>query len=202
MVVQEKRDRLFEIVESQHGIFTTQQAVGAGYDRKTHAYQVKMGYWIREYRGIYRLAHYPYDEESEWVVWSLWSRDRKGNSQGVYSHDTALAMYDLSDINPSKLHITVSKSFRKNSLIPPHLRLHAGELTEEGEIEERQGYRVTTPFRTVHDLCCEDAVDRDLIRQAITQAIQRGLISHRERKEAITSSSFPEWAKQIFENEA
>ncbi|MCP5536122.1 MAG: type IV toxin-antitoxin system AbiEi family antitoxin domain-containing protein [Akkermansiaceae bacterium] len=48
MSVSEKRDKLFEVVESQHGIFTTKQAVDAGYDRNTHAYQVRIGYWIRE----------------------------------------------------------------------------------------------------------------------------------------------------------
>ena len=201
MTVLEKRDRLFEIVESQHGVFTTKQAVDAGYNRNTHAYQVKAGYWIREHRGIYRLAHYHYDEESEWVIWSLWARTREGNNQGVYSHDTALVMYELSDINPSKLHMTVSRSFRKNSLIPPHLVIHAGELGSD-EIEDRLGYRVTTPCRTIVDLCREDSVDRELVRQAIAQGIQRGLISQRERKQALSSGNFPEWAQQIFENEA
>ena len=197
MGVSEKRDQLFEVVEAQHGVFTTKQAVDAGYDRNTHAYQVRSGYWIRECRGIYRLAHYHYDEESEFVIWSLWTRDREEHVQGVYSHATALAMFDLSDLNPSKLHITVSRSFRKNCIIPSHLVFHTGELSVD-DIEARQGYSLTTPIRTIADLCREESLDRDIIGQAISQAIQRGFISQRERKGALSSSSFPEWAKDIF----
>ena len=48
------RDRLFRIVESQHGVFTTKQAVDAGYERKAHTHHVNAGNWIREYRGIYK----------------------------------------------------------------------------------------------------------------------------------------------------
>ena len=121
MAIKDKRDSLFEIVGSQHGIFTTKQAVDAGYDRNTHPYQVKKSYWIRESRGIYRQANYHFDPESEYVIWSLWSRNRLEQPQGVYSHDTALSMFDLSDLNPSKLHMTVPPTFRKNCGTPDHL---------------------------------------------------------------------------------
>jgi predicted transcriptional regulator of viral defense system len=42
----------------------------------------------------------------------------------VYSHHTALSLYDLSDLNPSKLHMTVPMDFRRNSEIPGILVLH------------------------------------------------------------------------------
>src|SRR6266550_3833075 len=48
--------RLFEIAERQQGFFTTEQARAAGFAENTHPYHVQVGNWIREHRGICRLA--------------------------------------------------------------------------------------------------------------------------------------------------
>jgi predicted transcriptional regulator of viral defense system len=79
---------------------------------------VKVGNWIREYRGIYRLALFPMAEHPDLVKWALWSRNRNEAPEGVYSHRTALSLYELSDLNPAKLHMTVPAHFRRNSEIP------------------------------------------------------------------------------------
>jgi predicted transcriptional regulator of viral defense system len=197
MVIKDKRDSLFEIVQSQHGIFTTKQAVDAGYDRNTHPYQVKKGYWIRECRGVYRQAHYHFDLESEYVVWSLWLRNRLDQPQGVYSHETALSIFDLSDLNPSKLHMTVPPTFRKNCGTPDHLVLHKGEL-EDQHVQDRGGYKVTKPIKSILDLCREETVSRDLIAQAVSEGIKRGLITQREKRAASDSVAFPDWARSLF----
>jgi predicted transcriptional regulator of viral defense system len=197
MAIKDKRDSLFEIVQSQHGIFTTKQAVDAGYDRNSHPYQVKKGYWIRECRGIYRQAHYHFDLESEYVIWSLWSRNRLDKPQGVYSHDTALSIFELSDLNPSKVHMTVPPTFRKNCGTPDHLVLHRGEL-EDQQVQDRGGYKVTRPMKAILDLCREKTVSRDLIAQAVSEGVKRGLITQREKREASDSVAFPDWARPFF----
>src|SRR5690348_12428392 len=114
----ESSRNLYQIAEPQFGFFTAKQAKEAGYDESKHAYHVRAGNWIREHRGIYRLRSFPVPERPDLMLWSLWSRNREGVPQGVYSHDTALALHDLSDINPSKLHMTVPKAFRRTSAIP------------------------------------------------------------------------------------
>lgn len=195
--VKASNNRLFSLAESQHGVFTTKQAERSGYARKTHFYQVKSGNWVREYRGIYRLAHYPISDEAEYVIWSLWSRNRNEKVLGVYSHETALSIYDLSDINPSKMTMTVPKGFRRNSAIPSILNLHYGALGAN-EIEQRQGYRVTKPFRTIFDLCHQGTISRDIIERSIAEGINRGVISETERKKGIASTSLPDWAKSIY----
>ena len=48
-------EQLFAIAESQCGYFTMAQALEAGFARSTHSYHVKVGNWLREHRGIYRL---------------------------------------------------------------------------------------------------------------------------------------------------
>ena len=50
----------------------------------------------------------------------------------------------------------------------------------ESDIEQLQGVRVTRPLRTVLDLLQTDHVDRNLIRQAIDEAMRRGLITGKQ----------------------
>ena len=94
--------RLREIAQSQQGFFTAKQAIGAGFAEKVHSYHVNAGNWIREHRGIYRLADYAVAERPDLMRWYLWSQNRKGVPQGTYSHETALSLHELSDIMPSK----------------------------------------------------------------------------------------------------
>ena len=93
----EAAKRLYEIAEGQQGFFTTKQAKAAGFAENTHPYHVQAGNWIREYRGIYRLASFPRGKRPDLMLWSLWSRNRAEAAQGVYSHQTALSLHDLSD---------------------------------------------------------------------------------------------------------
>jgi predicted transcriptional regulator of viral defense system len=152
---------------------------------------VKAGNWLREHRGIYRLKRYPVTEHGQLVLWSLWSRDRAGILQGVYSHETALALRDLSDANPSKVHMTVPPRFRRNSATPPVVVLHKAEMSAEDIVRER-GYSVTRPMRAILD-CAEAGTDRDLIKQALKQGLQRGLITRAELKRAKSKDELPAW---------
>lgn len=68
--------RLFEFAEQQQGFFTTKQAKAAGFAENTHPYHVQAGNWIREHRGIYRLALFPAADRPDLVLWALWSRNR------------------------------------------------------------------------------------------------------------------------------
>lgn len=92
MKKQDAESILFELATTQGGYFTAQQAKDAGYSQKNHHYYVKNGIWVKEYRGIYRLARYPEPDESQYILWSLWSRNRNDDIQGVYSHETALSL--------------------------------------------------------------------------------------------------------------
>ncbi|MFA7160019.1 MAG: type IV toxin-antitoxin system AbiEi family antitoxin domain-containing protein [Kiritimatiellia bacterium] len=167
---------LYRIAEVQQGYFTTKQAKRAGYAENTHPYHVHVGNWVREHRGIYRLARFPSSPQSDLVMWSLWSRDRTDVPQGIYSHVTALSIYELSDVMPSKLHMSVPYSFRRNSATPPILILHKADI-DDRDIEQMTGFKVTRPLRTILDLMAEGKTSRHIIKQALEQALQRGLIT-------------------------
>ena len=130
--------RLHEIAQSQQGFFTTKQAIRAGFAETTHSYHVNVGNWIHERRGIYRLAEFPTPERPDLMLWYLWSQNRQEIPEGTYSHDTAISLPELSDLMPSKLHMTVPKAFRRNSDLPEILVLHRARL-ETSDIQEMHG---------------------------------------------------------------
>ena len=171
--------RFFSVVEAQLGYFTSGQAVACGYPTSNHGYHVRTGSWQREGRGIYRLIRFPAMPEAQYVLWTLWSRNREGEPQGVYSHQTALTLFELSDLMPKRLHMMVPPTFRRNAPTPTILVLHRGSLSPR-EIEIRQSHSVTRPLRTVTDLLDAESVSRDHLRQALHQALERGLIAQLE----------------------
>jgi predicted transcriptional regulator of viral defense system len=169
------RHKLFEIAQAQSGLFTTRQAIEAGFASNTHPYHVRSGNWIREYRGIYRLADYPISERPDLMIGYLWSRDRHENPQGAYSHETALSLYELSDANPRKLHMTVPRKFRRMAPPPPMIILHRADIPVE-DTQEILGVRSTTPLRAIVDLAEEPRTDTTLLRQAVRESLARGLV--------------------------
>jgi len=173
--------KLYDVAEGQGGFFTSKQAVDAGFVSNHHSYHVKAGNWTREAWGIFRLAQFPMPERADLIRYSLWSRNRQDQPQGVYSHQTALGLYDLSDVMPSKLHLSVPKTFRKNCAIPSALVLHYADLLPD-DIEVREGYRVTRPLRTLLDLIDSKELSPDLMEQAIKESRKRGLITVSEFK--------------------
>src|SRR5450759_3169906 len=175
----ESERRLFETAEGQEGFFTTKQAKAAGFAENTHPYHVQVGNWVREHRGIYRLALFPTTDRPDLVLWALWSRNRNEEIEGVYSHHTALSLYDLSDLNPAKLHMTVPTGFRRNSDIPGVLVLHYADLPES-DVQTAQGFKFTRPLRTILDLIEAGTVERNFIRQALRQSVERGLITRQQ----------------------
>jgi len=123
------------------GFFTAAQARDAGYADSVHGYHVDKGEWIKLMRGIYRLEDLPAPDWPELVVFSLWSRDRDGEPQGVFTHDTARQIHGFERRDLGPVHMTVPRSFRKNADTPDGLILYKEDLTESSW-EQRNGFRV------------------------------------------------------------
>lgn len=140
---------LYATVAGQGGFFTAQQALAVGYAYPEQHYHVTHGNWERVARGVFRLRDYPQSEREDVIVLSLMSHDHAGQPQTVFCHETALALHDLSDVNPARIHLTVPPGFRRQ--LPPAVVLHRG-LLRLADWEEREGYHVTTPLRTLLDI--------------------------------------------------
>lgn len=167
-----KKQKLFEVASLQLGYFTAQQAIYAGFSYRMHSYYKQSGQWLEIERGVFRLAQFPNSPDEDYVRWSLWSRDRKGAPQAVFSHDSALAIHGLSDIMPSKIHFTVFSGFRKKT--PKGCVVYKGKVLSH-EKEQREGFFVTTPIRTIID-SAESNLSVDYLQQAIKEACDKGML--------------------------
>ena len=189
-------DALFAVAEGQQGYFTSKQAAEARYQLGSQAHHVKSGNWTRVERGIYRLTRFPQSSEEQLVIYALWSRNRAGEPEGVYSHQTALSIHELSDLNPAKLHMTVPAAFRRTAKTPNVLVLHRANLNQT-DIEPRQGFAVTRPLRTIADLAAAESTSRDIVEQALIEGRRHGVITARELSELGRKTHFPLWFNEL-----
>ncbi len=125
----------------------------------------------RVIRGVYRVVHFPAgDHEDLAVVW-LWSAQ-----EGVFSHETALALYELSDVLPSRIHMTVPARWERRRLrVPTGTVLHFADVPA-GERAWHGAVPVTGVPRTLDD-CRAANLSPELLTQAVRQARRRGLIA-------------------------
>ncbi|MBX3732865.1 MAG: type IV toxin-antitoxin system AbiEi family antitoxin domain-containing protein [Verrucomicrobiae bacterium] len=182
LCVAKKRDSfaaLMSIAQDQQGFFATKQAIEAGYADNTHPYHVRTGNWERIWRGIYRLRHYPWPEDGDKVAWYLWSRGRDEKPVGVYSHETALSLFDLGDFNPADMHMTVPPTFRRNGPVPKGVVLHRGTVPAK-EFTRLRGFAVCRPLRALVDLAKFHPTSVEDLRRVASEARRRGLITEQE----------------------
>ncbi len=168
---QDAKRRLYEAAVSQGGYFTSAQAQKAGYPRQLRHYHVKRGNWLREAWGIYRLVEWPQSSFDDLIRWTLWSR-----GTAVVSHQSAIAVHGISDLMPARIYLTVPPGFRKRR--PAGIVFYRNQLAPH-EIEQREGFRVTTPLRTLMD-AARVAVDPERLSAAVRDAILKGLLGDRQ----------------------
>jgi predicted transcriptional regulator of viral defense system len=190
-----KQAALRAIARDQWGYFTASQALAAGYTYQEQRYHKLRGNWEQVARGIYRLPDYPSPPRDDLIVLTLMSAGRSGEPQAVASHESALAVHDLSDANPSRIHLTVPPGFRKQ--MPGQIVLHEARLTEN-EWEERDGYRVTTPLRTILDIA-ETPASRPYLTDAVYDALQRGMVHPTQLLLAKGSNEARTWLRSALE---
>ncbi len=177
---------LFSTALRQGGYFTAKQALEAGYGYPHLDYHVSAGNFERVDHGLYRLTSIPPGDHDDFRRLALWSRNREDVPQAVVSHESALVLHDLSELLPSTIHLTVPVAFRKP--VPRGCVLHK-EALDASEIEEREGFQVTTPLRTLVDVSHGD-VTMEQLDKAVSDAIARGLVrrgklveeAHRNRR--------------------
>lgn len=160
------RRALATIAGQQAGFFTAAQALSVGYSYPSQLYHRRSGDWIRVDRGIYRLTTWPESPTGDLVRWTLWTR-----GSAVVSGETALALHEIGDLMPARVHLSVPPGFRGQA---PGVILHHG-LPLDTDIEEREGFRVTTPERSILDVAGH--VDGDHLARIIAEAVDRGATS-------------------------
>jgi predicted transcriptional regulator of viral defense system len=163
---------LHEVAEGNYGFLTVDDARRAGILPQRLAEMARRGSLRREGLGLYRLDPFPAHELDTYRKATLWPY----GVEGVLSHETALDLYELSDVNPAKIHLTVPKRYRlRRREAPPSYRFHHEDL-DERDITRHEGLPIVTPAKAIRQ--CHDAnLRRDLLRQALEDAKRRGLLT-------------------------
>ena len=179
---------LTRLAASQGGYFTSKQAAAIGYTAPKRNYHVHTGNWVRERRGIFRLSTQPLPARPDLILWWLWSRNRQDQPLGVYSHQTALSIHELTDVMPSRLHMTVPKAFRRSAAIPKAVLLHIDDLPPSA-IEQIEGVPVTKSLRTLIDVSASGDVPLPDLQLAFAEATRSGKITRAEISDARTDAA-------------
>ncbi len=156
---------LYDLAEQQAGYFTARQAARAGFSWERLTDYSKNGRFQRVAHGIYRLAEFPSSRfEDLFVAWL------KCGPKSAISHESALALYDLSDVLPGEVHVTVPRTASRRR---KGIRLHTNRL-RPAEVVNREGLPVTSVPRTIADLA-RAGLSEDHVARAIQDALERGL---------------------------
>jgi hypothetical protein len=99
----------------------------------------------------------------------------------VLSHETALDLYELSDVNPSKIHITVPRDHRIRREIPALYGIHHETLANE-DVTFYEGIPIVTPAHAIQQSHAAH-LSPALIGQAIDHGVSNGRLTRREAAE-------------------
>ncbi len=175
------RSRIHELLalaEENDGLVTASQARAIGIVDSVLARLTRRGKLERVARGVYRIPYYPSDRLSQYREAILWARASHGPENVALSHETALAVYGISDVNPSGVHITVPKDARLRRRKPKWIVIHRGTLSPS-DVTMHEGLPATTVAKSVLDVVDETG-RLGLARQAIKDARKEGYISAAE----------------------
>lgn len=159
-----KLERLREIAIDQHGFVTTAQAVAEGVSHADLSTMVARDRLGRVAHGVYRVPQVPETEFDQYQLAVLWT----GVPEACLSHDTALAAWEISDINPDRIHLTVARRRRLRRKGGERYVIHHDDL-DQGQVTWWEGIR-TVDVPTAIEQCIVSAVPTYLIRQALDRA--------------------------------
>jgi hypothetical protein len=108
----------------------------------------------------------------------LWPQVRRSDVAGVISHHSALAIHELSDVSPARVHLTLPAGVRIRRETPKGLIVHHADLAPD-EIERVEGVPVTTAARSIRDAHAGH-LGNELVGQAIADGRRSGVLSMAE----------------------
>lgn len=162
-------DRVVERAAEQHGYVTTRDARELDIDPTQLRLMAARGRLERAGRGVYRVPVLPRGAHDDLAVAVAWTLGR-----GVVSHESALVLHALSDVNPSRIHLTVPRDNHPRAAGGTLYRTHRRELADV-DVTRVDGLPVTTVARTIKD-CADTGSDPHQVRQAIDQAERAGTL--------------------------
>lgn len=120
----------------------------------------------------------PLSPLGQYMEAALWPQVRRPEARAVISHVSALALHELLEVGPAKIHIILSPDLRLRRTVPPQLVLHFALLAPD-DVQVVEGVPVTTPARTIRDVHAAH-LGPALVRRAIAAGRRTGRLTHDE----------------------
>ncbi len=162
-------EKLREVALDQHGLITTAQAQEAGVSRPSLAYLSKHQRIERVERGIYRIPQVQRTAYEALQLALLWAGE-----DSFLSHDTALAAWDVCDINPMVVHISVPEAKRIQKTPPSYIAIHKVP-SPQSQIKWWEGMPIAS-LKLALAQCIDRGVSSHLVDQALQNGVSRGMI--------------------------
>jgi predicted transcriptional regulator of viral defense system len=154
----------------QGGYFNAGQARAHGVSRQLLDHHVSRGRFERIRRGLYRVQGFPTTEHDD--MREAWMA--VGGVDSLLSHDSALALLELSDSIPDTVHLLVPRRHR-GLRRPSGVIVHTRPDGEDIATVWRDGLPLTAPARTLLDVA--DRIQPEQLSMAVRQALRRGLLT-------------------------
>lgn len=154
----------------QGGYFNARQARAHAVSRQLLEHHLRRGRFERVRRGLYRVQGFPTAEHDD--MREAWMA--VGIEDALLSHESALALLELSDNIPDAVHLLVPRR-RRGLRLPSGVILHTRRDSEDPATVWRDGLPLTAPVRTLLDVV--DLIQPEQMSMAVRQALSRGLLT-------------------------
>jgi predicted transcriptional regulator of viral defense system len=168
--------QLAERAAETFGYLTGEDARALGVPMGTLNALARRGQLERVDHGIYRVPLIPPSRLDQYMLATLWP-DRRGR----ISHESALDLYGVSDVNPDKIHVTVPLGYRTHREVPALYVLHREDL-QPADASSFEGVPVVTAAKAIRQVH-KQRLRRSLVEQAVEEATRAGWLRRREAAE-------------------
>jgi predicted transcriptional regulator of viral defense system len=169
---------LAEVANEQYGFLTPEDARERDIDPINLVRMFQRGHLERRATGVYRMRLTPPSRLDAYMEAVLWPGR---GVRGVLSHETALDLYGLSDVNPAKIDLTLPRVHRIRREVPAWYRIHHEDLAD-GDISSFEGIPIVTPARAIRQAHAAN-LGPALVGQAIDQGERDGRLTRRAADE-------------------
>ncbi len=170
-------DTLRNVAAEHEGLVTAAEAEEAGVPRALLVQLSHRGRLDRIAQGLYRFPNWPTTRLQQYHEAVLWPRAHRDLEYSLISHDSALELYILTQLNPGVIHVTLPSKTRISREPPTWLRLHFAVVAESDQAWE-QGIPIVSVPRAIEDVAPTHGAD--VIHRAVSEARERRLLREDE----------------------
>jgi|SRR5665213_95266 len=187
-----RRRELVQLASDRSGVFTASAARALGVTSSSLAYHTRTGSIERLGHGVYRLADFPSSPREPLIAAAA-----ALGKDAVVSHESALQLYSVSDVAPSRLHFTIPRARRYVTAPADNVALHTtARPFAPGDVVQHEGFRATSLARSIVD-AARARTGPEQIVMAVQEGLRRGLLTTRQIERAMHDA--PKRVRELIE---